>query len=206
MTIEVYLAYLAAVAVFFASPPGPSEILIASNAIKHGLRKSLWTGAGDLSANVLQMLAAGFGLATLIATTDWALDVIKWVGVAYLAYIGLRTFFAKPETAMAPAAPPTAKALYLQGFLTSGSNPQAVFFFAALFPQFITSDAAILPQILALGATYLVFDALSLLLVGATANRLFARLAHRGRLLNRISGSLMVAAAGLMALRQPEAR
>lgn len=206
MTFEIYLAYLATCAVFFASPPGPSEILIASNSIRHGLRRAVWTGAGDLSANVLQMLAAGFGLAALIASADWALGAIKWAGVAYLAYVGLRTFFSRAETKAAEAAPPTTRALYLQGFLTSASNPQAVFFFAALFPQFITSEAAIAPQILILGLTYLTFDALSLLLMGATANRLFARLATRGRLLNRISGSLMIAAAGLMALRTPEAR
>lgn len=206
MTIELYLAYLATCAVFFASPPGPSEILIASNSIRHGLRRALWTGAGDLSANVLQMLAAGFGLAALIATADWALNAIKWAGVAYLIYVGLRTFFAAPTTEASEAAPPTTRALYLQGFLTSASNPQAVFFFAALFPQFITAEAAILPQIVVLGVTYLTFDALSLLLVGATANKLFARLAARGRLLNRLSGSLMIGAAGLLALRSPEAR
>lgn len=206
MTIEIYLAYLATCAVFFVSPPGPSDILIASNSIRYGLRRALWTGAGDLSANVLQMLAAGFGLAALVATADWALGAIKWAGVAYLVYVGLRTFFAKPSTETAAAVPPTARALYFQGFLTSASNPQAVFFFAALFPQFITTEAAILPQILILGVTYLTFDALSLLLMGATASRLFARLASRGRLLNRISGSLMIAAASLMALRSPEAR
>ncbi|MEM8539164.1 MAG: LysE family translocator, partial [Pseudomonadota bacterium] len=68
MSAETYLLYLAAVAVFFATPPDTSQLLIVSNAIKHGLRRSLWVIAGDLSANVLQMTAAAFGLAAIIAT------------------------------------------------------------------------------------------------------------------------------------------
>ena len=205
MTLEIYLAYLATCAVFFATPPGPSQLLMISNSLRHGVRRSGWTVAGDLSANALQMLAAGLGLATLIATTDWALDAIKWAGVAYLVYVGIRTFLAEPKGASEADAQMSARRLYLQGFLTSASNPKAVFFFAALFPQFITAGAPLAPQLLILGATYLLIDGVILMIYGATATRLLARLATRGRLLNRISGSLMVAAAGLLALRSPEA-
>lgn len=206
MTPELYLAYLATVAVFFASPPGPSQLLMVSNSLRHGVRRSGWTVAGDLSANAFQMLAAGFGLAALIATTDWALDVIKWAGVAYLVWMGIRTFRARPAApgeAQAAAAP---RKLYLQGFITSASNPKAVFFFAALFPQFITASAPIWPQLLILGSTYLLIDGIILMIYGATATRLFARLASRGTLLNRVSGSLMIGAAGLLALRDAQAR
>lgn len=203
MHLELYLAYLATCAVFFATPPGPSQLLMISNSLRHGVERSAWTVAGDLSANSLQMLAAGLGLATLIATTDWALDAIKWAGVAYLTYAGIRTFLADPKAATEAAGTTSARRLYLQGFVTSASNPKAVFFFAALFPQFITAGA---PQLLILGGTYLLIDGVILMIYGATATRLLSRLATRGRLLNRISGSLMVAAAGLLALRSPEAR
>ena len=206
MTIDLYLAYLATCAVFFATPPGPSQLLMISNSLRHGVRRSGWTVAGDLSANALQMLAAGLGLATLIATTDWALDAIKWAGVAYLVYVGIRTFLAEPKSASEAETQMSARRLYLQGFLTSASNPKAVFFFAALFPQFITAGAPLAPQLMILGSTYLLIDGVILMIYGATATRLLARLATRGRLLNRISGSLMVAAAGLLALRSPEAR
>ncbi|MEJ6394129.1 LysE family transporter [Gymnodinialimonas sp. 2305UL16-5] len=206
MISEFYIAYLATVAVFFASPPGPSQLLMISNALRHGLRRSSWTMAGDLSANALQMLAAGFGLAALIATTDWALDVIKWAGVAYLIWMGIRTFRAPPATARTADAAAHPRRLFLQGFLTSASNPKAVFFFAALFPQFISQSAPILPQLLILGITYLVIDGVILLIYGMTATRLFARLATRGRLLNRLSGSLMIGAAILLALRDARAR
>lgn len=69
MTIEPYLIYLAAVAVFFATPPDTSQLLIISTSIRHGLKRSVYTIAGDLSANCLPMTGAAFGLAAIIATS-----------------------------------------------------------------------------------------------------------------------------------------
>ncbi len=207
MTLETYLAYLATVAVFFATPPGPSQLLMVSNSLRHGVRASTATMAGDLSANALQMTAAAFGLAALIATSAGALTLIKWAGVAYLVWVGVRTFLA-PAPSLAAAAPGSTdrRRLFMQGFLTSAANPKAVVFFAALFPQFLDPASTILPQLLILGATYLVVDGTLLLVWGGTAERLFGALRPRARLLNRISGSLMIAAAGLLGLKDVEAQ
>lgn len=207
MTAETYLVYLATVAVFFATPPGTSQILMISNSLRFGLARSLATACGDLSANVLQMLAAGFGLAAVIATSAGALGVIKWLGVAYLVYFGVRTFFAPPlplDKATGAASAP--RRLFFQGFLTSSANPEAVFFFAALFPQFIDPADAIWPQLLILGATYLVVDGLILTLMGAGAERVLGGLRHRARLLNRLAGAMMIAAAALLGLKDANAR
>lgn len=207
MTIEVYLAYLATVAVFFATPPGPSQILMITNSARFGVHRSLATVAGDLSANALQMIAAGFGLAVLIAQTDWLLDVIKWAGVAYLVYVAIRTFRAKPQTVTAQGTEHIrASTLFWQGFFTSASNPKAVFFFAALFPQFITADAPITPQLLALGVTYTIVDGVILVIYGATAARLMRGLATKGNLLNRVSGTMMLGAAALLGAKDVHAR
>ena len=65
MTIDTYMLYLGAVAVFFATPPDTSQLLIISNSMRHGLQRSLWTLFGDLSANTLQMTAAAFGLSLI---------------------------------------------------------------------------------------------------------------------------------------------
>ncbi len=208
MTIEVYLAYLATVAVFFATPPGPSQILMITNSARFGVKRSLSTVAGDLSANALQMTAAGFGLAVLIAQTDWLLDVIKWAGVCYLVYIAIRTFRAKPaapDTEGVHSGPTSAK-LFWQGFFTSASNPKAVFFFAALFPQFITTSQPVAPQLLILGLTYIVVDGIILIIYGATARRLMRGLATRGNLLNRLSGTMMLGAAALLGAKDVHAR
>lgn len=208
MTIEVYLAYLATVAVFFATPPGPSQILMITNAARFGLRRSTATIAGDLSANALQMLAAGFGLAVLIAQTDWLLDVIKWAGVCYLIYIAIRTFRAPPDTGPLDTTSGTirARTLFWQGFFTSASNPKAVFFFAALFPQFITPTQPIAPQLLALGATYIIVDGAILVIFGALSQRIGRGLARRGNLLNRLSGMMMLGAAALLGAKDVHAR
>lgn len=206
MTLDVYLIYLATVAVFFATPPGTSQILIISNTLRFGLRRSVATGLGDLSANVLQMLCAGFGLATVIAHSGQALFVIKWLGVAYLLWFGIRTFFAAPTKLERAAEETPPRRLFLQGFLTSAANPEAVFFFAALFPQFIDPAAAIAPQLLILGATYLVFDAAILFAMALGAERFLGQLRSRSRLLNRLAGLMMVAAAALLGAKDVQAR
>jgi homoserine/homoserine lactone efflux protein len=206
MGLHTYLVYLATVGVFFATPPGPSQILMISNSLRHGLRPSLATLAGDLSANSLQMTAAAFGLATLLATSSDMLTIIKWAGVAYLIWIGIKTFRGSaPSLKRQPAASAPFHRLYRQGFFTSAANPKAVFFFAALFPQFIDVTNNVWPQLLVLGATYLLVDGILLCVWGGIAERVFGHLRERGRLLNRISGSLMIGAAGLLILKDPSA-
>jgi threonine/homoserine/homoserine lactone efflux protein len=205
MTWETYLLYLATVGVFFASPPGPSQILMISNSLRHGVRPSLMTAAGDLSANALQMTAAAFGLAAVVAASQDALVVVKWAGVAYLLWIGLRTLRGgRGGDDAGDQAAPRRRDLYRQGFLTSAANPKAVVFFAALFPQFIDPAAVIWPQLVILGATYIAVDGTLLVLWGSAAERALGFLRSRTRLLNRISGSLMILAAGLLALKDPQ--
>lgn len=169
MSLETYLLYLAAVAVFFATPPDTSQLLIVSNAMKHGLRRSLWVICGDLSANVLQMTAAAFGLAAIITTSAQAFEWIKWLGVAYLVWIGMQLMMSRggqgPEQRISEPRPTK---LFRMGFFTSMTNPYAVVFFAALFPQFIVPSADVLPQLVILGATYLVVDGATLVLWGGS--------------------------------------
>ncbi len=200
MNLEVYLLYLGVLAAFFATPPDTSQLLIMSNTLRHGLRKSLATVAGDLSANAVQMTLAAFGLTTVIAANANALWVVKWAGVAYLVWIGLRLMLSKERAASPDAAP--RGALFRQGFLTSSANPYAVVFFGALFPQFIDPTLPVLPQLLILGITYLVVDGLVLLLWGWTAARSLGRIkALTGLWINRASGALMIGAAVLLGLK-----
>lgn len=167
MTLETYLVYLGAVAVFFATPPDTSQLLVIANSARHGLRRSLLTVAGDLTANAVQMTGAAFGLAALIASSATAFVWIKWFGVVYLAWIGLRLIVSRTEAGHAPApASGDGLRLFRQGFVTSMANPFAVVFFGALFPQFIDPGMPVLPQLLVLGLTYLVADGAILILWG----------------------------------------
>ena len=201
MPMETYLIYLAAVAVFFATPPDTSQLLVISNSARFGLRQSLHTIAGDLTANIVQMTGAAFGLAAVIATSATAFVWIKWLGVAYLGWIGLQLILSSARAQSATAAQSgQAFRLFRQGFGTSMANPFAVVFFGALFPQFIDPTMPVLPQLLILGLTYLVVDGALLLVWGWLGAR--AATALQGvslGLVNKICGSLMIAAAALLA-------
>lgn len=200
MSLETYLLYLGILAAFFATPPDTSQLLIISNSLRHGLRRSLAVMAGDLSANAVQMALAGFGLTAVIAASADALWVIKWAGVAYLAWIGLRLMLSR-GSGTAPGAA-TGGRLFRQGFLTSSANPYAVVFFGALFPQFIDAGQPVLPQIVILGVTYLVVDGVILVLWGWAAVRTLGRIkAVTGVWINRVSGALMIGAAVLLGLK-----
>ena len=202
MPFETYLIYLAAVAVFFATPPDTSQLLIISNSIRHGLRRSAWTIFGDLSANAVQMTGAAFGLAAIIATSATAFVWIKWIGVAYLMWIGLQLVLSKDTGDSNLNASQTASrfGLYRQGFVTSMANPFAVVFFGALFPQFIDPALPVLPQLLILGVTYIIVDGAILLCWGWLGRRAATVLRRfSGALVNRVCGALMIAAAALLA-------
>lgn len=208
MAFETYLIYLAAVAVFFATPPDTSQLLIISNSVCYGLRKSAYTIAGDLSANCLQMTGAAFGLAAIIATSATAFSVIKWLGVAYLIYIGIQLFRSRDDVNDVDANQSgQAFRLYRQGFVTSMANLFAVVFFGALFPQFIDPALAILPQLLILGVTYLIVDGAILLLWGWLGVRAASALKrHSFGLINKICGALMIAAAALLGSKDFQTR
>jgi homoserine/homoserine lactone efflux protein len=165
MPMETYLIYLAAVAVFFATPPDTSQLLIISNSVRHGLRRSAFTIAGGLMANSLQMTGAAFGFAAIIATSASAFIWIKWLGVAFLVWIGLQLIFSKDQTGDVTAnTSGQSFRLFRQGFVTSMANPFAVVFFGALFPQFIGPTMPVMPQLFILGVTYLVVDGAILML------------------------------------------
>ncbi|MYE01005.1 MAG: LysE family translocator [Alphaproteobacteria bacterium] len=203
MSVETYLLYLAALGVFFATPPDTSQLLVLANSARHGLRKSGWTIAGDLTANVLQMTAAAFGIAGVIAASAEAFQVVKWLGVAYLAWIGLRLLLSRSRGAATPDPKAGSSiALFRQAFITSSANPFAVMFFAALFPQFINPGASTLPQLAVLGGTYLLVDGVILLAWGWLGARAAAWIRTRDfGLVNRICGALMLGAATLLAAK-----
>lgn len=204
MQIETWTLYVLTVLALM-STPGPSQLLMLTNSGVHGFERSLATAAGDLSANALQMLAAGLGLAAIIAASATALTVIKWAGVTYLIWLGVRMIRrAKPDETAAKRQQKRAslKTLWVQGFLTSAANPKAVVFFAALFPQFITADAPFWPQFLILSATYLVMDGLFLSAYGLGSSWIVTRFKGGARIwIERIGGGFMIGAALLLGFK-----
>lgn len=209
MTFEIWTVYVLTVLALM-STPGPSQLLMLSNSTSHGFRRALSTAAGDLSANGLQMLAAGLGLAAIIAASGYALAIIKWAGVGYLIWLGVRMIRrAKPDNPEFMAARPAVslRSLWMQGFLTSAANPKAVVFFAALFPQFISAESAFWPQFVILSATYIALDGLFLSLYGLSASWIAARFRGNVKIwIERAGGGFMIAAAVLLGLKTASQR
>lgn len=206
MNFDLWLLYVGTV-VLFMSTPGPSHLLMLSTSISNGFPRSIATAAGDLSANVLQIIAAGMGLAAIISSSKYGFSVIKWAGVGYLIWVGARQIWASYTSNGQPReiARTSLGDLWFRGFVTSAANPKAVVFFAALFPQFLSQSQALAPQLLVLGTTYIVVDALFLISYGKTASWLAQRLRGRYRgLVDRIAGASLICAALLLGLRSAE--
>ena len=203
MQIEILIAYVLTVLALM-STPGPSHLLMLSNSASNGFRRSMATAAGDLSANMLQMLAAGLGVSALIMAAPKAFIAIKISGVLYLVWLGIqmlrKSFKPRQEEMSAPRT--SLRALFLQGFITSATNPKAVVFFAALFPQFISDTAPFWPQFLALSAAYIFIDGAFLSVYGFAASRLRKFTAsNASKWIDRLGGVGILIAAVLLGLK-----
>lgn len=203
MTLDTWLLYVGTVLIFMIAP-GPSHLLMLSTSMSSGFRRSVATAAGDLSANAIQILLAGLGLAAVLTASRYGFVVIKWVGVAYLVWLGVRQIMAsfREVVGVSGLQRSSLLQLFLRGFVTSAANPKAVVFFAALFPQFIDASESLVTQIATLGATYIAIDAAFLLAYGRGAEWLAARLQGRHqRLVERLAGTSLIGAAVLLGLR-----
>lgn len=186
------------------STAGPSHLLMISVSMSNGFRRSLATAAGDLSANAIQILLAGFGLAAIVMSSRYGFAIVKWVGVMYLVWIGCRTIFVSFRNQGKPQAVPIAslRSLWLRGFITSAANPKAVVFFAALFPQFIDPQQPVLAQILLLGSTYIIVDGLFLATYGKGASWIAEKISDQFKnWIERVSGLGLIVTAILLGLR-----
>jgi len=128
--------------------PGPDVLFIVSNALKSGVRAGLVAALGIVSGCFVHVVAAALGVGALLATSATAFTVLKWVGGAYLVWMGLRLLLsragASPIVATEPVpdhAPADLRRIYLRGFLTNVLNPKVALFFLAFVPQFIAPDA-----------------------------------------------------------------
>ncbi|MDT0595015.1 LysE family translocator [Glaciecola petra] len=203
MSLDIWLIYIATVFLFMITP-GPSHLLMLSNSMTHGYKRSLATAAGDLSANALQMLAAGLGLAAILVASQDAMTIIKWLGVSYLVWMGVKMWRQADtvKSGQKAAGSASLKVLWAQGFITSAANPKAVVFFAALFPQFIDPNHAFWPQFLILSICYIIIDALFLNFYGASASWLSRRLkGHAKVLIHKIGAVFLVGAAIILSMK-----
>jgi threonine/homoserine/homoserine lactone efflux protein len=211
MTLTTYLLYTAAVALLILSP-GPTMLMCVTNAVNHGPRRAMTSVAGSVTAVLVVMLVSAMGLGALLAASETAFTTLKLVGAAYLIWLGIKTFRSEAavlgdvlandaDVAAAPAAK-SGRAFYLQGFLVGASNPKAVLFFAAFFPQFLNPAEAMAPQFAILAVTFMAFEFSVLTLCALSVSRLapLLRTSSTVRLINRVSGGLFTLMGGLLLL------
>jgi homoserine/homoserine lactone efflux protein len=181
---------------FVAMSPGLCMTLAMSLGISIGVRRALWMMAGELAGIALVGASAVIGVAALLLQAPTVFAVFKWIGAAYLVYMGWQTWRSEP-----PRLEPqegdrrrTAASLIFQGFITAVSNPKAWAFMVALLPPFVDRNRPLLPQLLAMLALMLVIEFISLQIYAHGGRALSEQLHRRGkaRWLNRVAGSLMV--------------
>ena len=203
ISFELWLAYVATVSIIVITP-GPSVLLAASHGMSHGLNKTFGTITGDLSANIIQMILAALGLGAILLASESLFYGMKWVGVGYLVYMGIKQWRSSSQNLFKTenGKNVSVKKLFLTGFSVSASNPKAILFFAALFPMFIDPSLAKLPQIIILGMTFIILDGSSLIVYAKFAEKIKTWLESRGKenMQNKIIGSLLLLAAGALSL------
>ena len=201
MTLSVdptlYLAFCLATAALVLLP-GPMVTLIVTNPLACGTRFGLATTAGSAIGTSTFLVIGAFGLAPVLALIAQWYDVLRWLGAAYLVYLGVKQFRAASQ---APRAGDL-RAVFWQGVWVAMLNPKSLLFYVAFFPQFITPDLPIGPQLAVLSASFLIIalaiDSLYAVLAGRL-NRVFSN-QRWARLRNRILGTvLMATGAGLAA-------
>ena len=205
MSLSVWLAFFAA-CWLISLTPGAGAVASMTAGVQYGFWRGYWNVLGLQLALIGQIAIVAAGLGALLATSQWAFASIKWLGVAYLLYLGWKQWHALPSLIdeSAPRALGRPLSLLLRGFLVNASNPKAIIFILAVLPQFLNPKAPLLIQYVQMTVTMVAVDLLVMAAYTGLAAQLLRRLrsAEQQRLLNRSFGGLFAAAAGLLALLQ----
>jgi threonine/homoserine/homoserine lactone efflux protein len=158
--IDSELLAFAGISLLLAVTPGPDMAVVTKNALAHGRRGVFLTTTGIVLALLIWITATAVGLSALLRASSEAFFVLKLVGAAYLAYLGVRTLLDsrhRPADLLAGApAPAPGHRIFRQGFLSALSNPKLGVFFVTFLPQFLVAGEPVLPRLLLLGSIFAV--------------------------------------------------
>lgn len=206
MDIEFYIIY--ASVVFAASIiPGPSMLLALTHGIKYGYKSSLSTALGNTSASVIQAIIAISGLSIILTTSQFLFEIIRYIGAVYLIYIGYMLFKTPMSKTFDTDNTDTYTTSHLnmfnQAFFVAISNPKAIIFFTALFPQFITNENTPMTQYVVMTITLglIAFACMMIYsLAGHKASNFF-KTSKVGQYLNKVTGGIFIGAGCVVALK-----
>lgn len=204
MSIDHWLAFVAASAILLAIP-GPTVLLVISYALGHGRKAAIATVGGVALGDFTAMTASMLGLGALLAASATVFTALKWIGAAYLIYLGIKLWRApvsdNPETANSVSHEQRPFRVFLHTYAVTALNPKSIIFFVAFLPQFLDASRPITFQMMVFEATFLVLATLNAALYGLLASmaRKTIRKPSVQRAVNRTGGSLMIGAGVLAA-------
>ena len=200
MSLHLWWLYVTAVFLISATP-GPNMLHVMTQSIAHGPRKAIVTMAGLMSAVLLCLIASALGLGALLKTWPLLFDALRYAGVAYLIWLGVKALRAPVERGDDHAAVehPSSK-LYGTALLTGLSNPKLIIFAAALFPQFIDPGRPFAIQLAILVASFIVIESFwyAMYALGGMKLKRWLLPANRQRLFNRGTGLLFIGFGGAL--------
>lgn len=193
MPLDTWLIFLiAAIALSFT--PGPNGLLALTHGALYGARRTLATIAGGALGFLVVIAVSMFGVGALLLAVPDILTVLKWVGGAYLVFLGVQVWRA-PAIAVGPnVARPGGSGWRLaqQGFLAAVTNPKGILFFVAFLPQFIDPKNNLGVQFAIMASTFIVIEIVFEIVVAALSQSLQPALARAGRWFNRATGTLFI--------------
>src|SRR5665213_3342494 len=160
MTWQIWSAFFL-VETALCLTPGPAVLLVLSQALSRGAARAVWSIAGILAANTAYFILSATGIGAVLMASYDLFFAIKWIGAAYLVWLGVSAFLGKSKTLSVRAAdanPVHGSRLFFNGFILQMSNPKALVFFTALVPQFLNPHAPLAPQVAILALTSMAIE------------------------------------------------
>lgn len=204
MELSTWLAFFAAAWAISISP-GAGALAAMSAGLNHGFRRGYLTTIGLVLGIWTQLIVVGVGLGALVAASSTAFQAVKWVGVAYLVWLGVQQWRAPARplaTLQADAADVPVRAMVLRGWMINAVNPKGTVFLLAVVPQFLNLGQPLPLQYLVIGLTLSFTDFVVMAGYTALAARVLSTLrsAAHMRAMNRVFGSLFVLAGAFLSL------
>ena len=196
-----YFLYLQLILFMFITP-GTPRIVIVSHTMNYGIKNSVWTALGDISANFVQMVLIVFVIGSLLEDNPEIFVYFKWAGILYVLYLAYETFTAKIKTIRSVGkVSKSIFSFYRDGFLVAGLSPKALVFFGTIFIQFINFETNVLFQFSILAITYVSLDFFTLMIYAFAAEKIAIWLKGNPRILNTISACVLVLIAIIVATK-----
>ena len=202
MTLHTWLIYLLA-ATGLSLSPGPNGLLALTHGALHGRRKALYTVFGGALGFVTVIAFSMFGIGALLKASLAWLAVMKWLGGAYLAWLGIQVWRSPPIgiELRGTAQPKAGWWLFRQGALSALTNPKGLLFFAAFLPQFIDPERSLFVQFVIMAGTFAIIEIATEVFIASMAHRISPWLRRVGRRFNQACGGVFVAIGIALPLR-----